>query len=123
MVGLVLIFTSDLHLVMLRALADGYTLFPPGHLPPVGDFAQMAGKVVDDSFRLGVQISGPFIVFGILFNLGLGVVSRLMPAIQVFFIGLPPQILLNLLLLAASIGIGMTWFLSQFEDTLGKFLS
>jgi flagellar biosynthetic protein FliR len=123
MVGLVLIFVSDLHLVMLRALADGYTLFPPGRLPPVGDFAEMAGKVVGDSFRLGIQISAPFIAFGILFNLGLGVLSRLMPAIQVFFIGLPPQILLNFLLLAASIGIGMTWFLAQYEDTLGRFLS
>ena len=34
-----------------------------------------------------------FLVFGLLFNLGLGVLSRLMPQMQVFFIGLPLSIL------------------------------
>ena len=36
-------------------------------------------------------------MFGLLFNLGLGVLSRLMPQMQVFFIGLPLSIMLGLL--------------------------
>ena len=35
-------------------------------------------------------------MFGLLFNIGLGVLSRLMPQMQVFFVGLPLSILLGL---------------------------
>jgi flagellar biosynthetic protein FliR len=122
MTGVVLIFASDLHLVMIRAMADGYVLFPPGNLPELGSFAELATTTVDAGFRLGIQMAAPFILYGILFNLGLGVLSRLMPAMQVFFIGLPLQILTNLLLLAVSVGAGMTWFLNQYQDTMARFL-
>jgi flagellar biosynthetic protein FliR len=46
-----------------------------------------------------VQLSAPFIVFGLLFNLGLGVLARLMPQMQVLFVALPPSILLGFLVL------------------------
>ena len=42
-------------------------------------------------FALAVQLSAPFIAFGILFNLGLGVLSRLMPQLQVFFLACRPR--------------------------------
>ncbi len=51
------------------------------------------------AFRVGVQLSAPFLVFGLLFNLGLGVLSRLMPQMQVFFVGMPLSILARLLIL------------------------
>ena len=58
-------------------------------------------SIVATAFRIGIQLSAPFLVFGLLFNLGLGVLSRLMPQMQVFFIGLPLSILLGLLAPAA----------------------
>jgi flagellar biosynthetic protein FliR len=65
-----------------------------------------------------VQSAAPFIVFAILFNLGLGVLSRLMPQLQVFFLAMPATILIGMLVLLAVIGVMMGVFL---ED-LGKFL-
>jgi flagellar biosynthetic protein FliR len=58
-------------------------------------------------------------VFAVLFNLGLGVLSRLMPQMQVFFIGLPVTIIVGMLVLVAVIGTMMHLFL---ED-VGSFLS
>ena len=52
-------------------------------------------------FGIAVQIAAPFIVFGIIFNLGLGVLSRLMPQLQVFFIGVPATIILGFFILLA----------------------
>ena len=75
-------------------------------------------QVVADSFRIGVQLAAPFIVFGLLFYLGLGVLSRLMPQMQVFFIGLPLTILLGLVLLLIVIGAMMGTFVSYFESVL-----
>ena len=70
------------------------------------------------AFRVGVQLSAPFIVFGLLFNLGLGVLSRLMPQMQVFFVGLPLSILLGFLILLLVVGAMMGTFLEHLESVL-----
>ena len=57
-------------------------------------------------------------MFGLLFNLGLGVLSRLMPQMQVFFIGLPLSILLGLLLLLLVIGAMMGTFVGYLQGVL-----
>ena len=120
--GIAAIFAANLHLLMLQAIVHCYEVFPPGRLPPVGDFAQMGVRLLGESFEMGLRMSAPFIVFGLLFNLGLGVLNRLMPAMQIFFIGLPLQVLGGLVLLAASVGTTMNWFLGRYEAELGVFL-
>ena len=57
-------------------------------------------------------------VFGLLFNVGLGILSRLMPQMQVFFIGLPVSILGGLLILVFVIGAIMTTFISYLDGVL-----
>ena len=64
LLGVVLIFAGNFHLLILRALVDSYILFQPGALPPVGDFSQIAVEIVARSFLIGFQIAAPFIVFG-----------------------------------------------------------
>ena len=46
-------------------------------------------------------------MFGLLFNLGLGVLSRLMPQMQVFFVGMPLSILVGFLILLLVLGAMM----------------
>jgi flagellar biosynthetic protein FliR len=46
-----------------------------------------------------------------LFNLGLGVLSRLMPQMQVFFVALPLSILIGFLFLLLMLGAMMGLFL------------
>ena len=116
--GITLIFATDLHHLVLAALHDSYTLFRPGEMPLVGDVAQHITQVVATSFRIGIQLSAPFLVFGLLFNLGLGVLSRLMPQMQVFFICVPLSILLGLTLLIVVIGAMMGTFTGYLEDVL-----
>jgi flagellar biosynthetic protein FliR len=116
--GITLIFATDLHHLVIAGLDDSYSLFAPGQMPLVGDVAQHVTKVIATSFRIGIQLSAPFLVFGLLFNLGLGVLSRLMPQMQVFFIGLPLSILLGFLLLIVVIGAMMGTFTGYLEGVL-----
>jgi flagellar biosynthetic protein FliR len=118
--GITLIFATDLHHLVIAAMNDSYTIFQPGELPLVGDVAQHVTKVIATAFRIGIQLSAPFLVFGLLFNIGLGVLSRLMPQMQVFFIGLPLSILLGLLLLMLVIGAMMGTFVGYLEGVLGE---
>ena len=57
-------------------------------------------------------------MFGLLFNLGLGLLSRLMPQMQVFFVGLPLSILLGLLFLLLLLGAMMGFFLDYVGGVL-----
>ena len=118
MLGITLIFATDLHHLVIAALNDSYTLFAPGEMPLVGDMAHHITRVVATAFRIGIQLSAPFLVFGLLFNLGLGVLSRLMPQMQVFFIGLPLSILLGLALLMLVLGAMMGTFGGYIEGVL-----
>jgi len=116
--GITLIFATDLHHLVIAGLNDSYVIFQPGEMPIVGDVAQHVTRIIATSFRIGIQLSAPFLVFGLLFNLGLGVLSRLMPQMQVFFIGLPLSILLGFLLLVLVIGAMMGTFTGYLEGVL-----
>ena len=120
LLGITLVFATDLHHLVIEALNDSYTLFQPGEMPLVGDVAQHVTQIVTTAFRIGIQLAAPFLVFGLLFHLGLGVLSRLMPQMQVFFIGLPLSIMLGMLLLLVVVGAMMGTFVGYLEGILGN---
>jgi flagellar biosynthetic protein FliR len=113
-----LIFATDLHHLVIAGLNDSYTLFRPGEVPIVGDVASLITGTVTSAFRIGVQLAAPFLVFGLLFNLGLGVLSRLMPQMQVFFIGMPLAILAGFLVLLLVVGAMMMTFTAYVDGVL-----
>jgi len=116
--GIALVFAFNLHHLVIAALHDSYALFRPGEVPVMGDVAALLTRTVAGAFRIGVQLSAPFLVFGLLFNLGLGVLSRLMPQMQVFFVGVPLSILLGFLILLVVIASMMGVFLTYVEGVL-----
>jgi flagellar biosynthetic protein FliR len=116
--GITLLFATDLHHLLIAALHESYALFRPGELPLTGDVAAVTVRTIGSAFRIGVQLSAPFLVFGLVFNLSLGVLSRLMPQMQVFFIGLPLSILLGFVVLLLVVGAMMGTFLGYLEGIL-----
>ncbi|MGB6662877.1 MAG: flagellar biosynthetic protein FliR, partial [Xanthobacteraceae bacterium] len=108
----------DMHYLVLAALNDSFTLFAPAEVPSTGDAAALMTKTVSGAFRIGIQLSAPFLVFGLLFNPGLGVLSRLMPAMQVYFLALPASILLGFLFLVLVLGAMMGMFLDYATGVL-----
>lgn len=121
LLAVTLIFATNLDHLLIAAMRDSYELFIPGQPIPVGDFSQMAVRLVSDSFRIGLQLAAPFLVFGLVFYVGIGILSRLMPQIQIFFIAMPANISLGLVLLLFLVGAMMTWFLQGFEQSISMF--
>src|SRR5690348_6874695 len=116
--GIALIFATNLHYLVIEALNESYTIFQPGLMPLAGDVAKHVTHIIAASFRIGIQLSAPFLVFGLLFNVGLGLLARLMPQMQVFFISLPLSILLGLLLLLLVVSAMMGTFVSYLQGVL-----
>lgn len=118
--AITLIFATDMHHMVIAALNDSYRLFRPGDVPIPGDVAELVTRTIATAFKIGIQLSAPFLVFGLLFNLGLGILARLMPQMQVFFIGLPLSILIGFILLVLVVGAMMGSFLGYMEGVFGE---
>ena len=122
LIGITLIMATDLHHMFLTAIVRSYALFPFGREIPVADSAQLAVQTVAGSFRLGLQLAAPVVVFSLVFNIAAGLVGRVMPQFQVFFVATPLIVLLGLSIFAMSLGvIGMVW-LNRYRELTSLFL-
>ena len=118
LLGLTLLFATDSHYLVIAALNESYAVFSPGEMLPSGDVAALATRAFAAAFRIGTQLSAPFLVFGLVFNIGLGVLARLMPQMQVYFVGVPLAILAGFLIFAFVVAAMMGAFLDYFTGVM-----
>lgn len=115
-VGVVLLFVTDLHHLLLAGIAHSYETFPLAAPPQWDGFAEAVTTIVSEGFSIALALAAPFILVGITVSLGMGLLARLMPQVQVFFIIMPLQITVGLGLLALTLSAGMHWYLQQFVE-------
>jgi flagellar biosynthetic protein FliR len=118
LLGVALLFATDMHHLVIEALSDSYKIFAPGELLNSGDVAALATRAFAAAFKIGLQLSAPFLVFGLVFNVGLGVLARLMPQMQVYFVGVPLSIVIGFIVLAAVLTTMMGTFLGYFGGVM-----
>src|ERR1700744_3977518 len=114
LLGITLLFATDSHYLVIAALNDSYAIFSPGDMMQSGDVAALATRAFAAAFKIGMQLAAPFLVFGLVFNIGLGVLARLMPQMQVYFVGVPLSILAGFLIFAVVLAAMMGGFLDYF---------
>lgn len=123
LIGITLIFVTDLHHLMIEGVYESYFLFAAGKLPPFNNFAELISNVVSGGFLVAVKISAPLLITGLLLYLGAGIMSRLMPSMQVFFVMIPIQLYVSFAVLAAIISGVMMIYLDYFREIMSGFLS
>ncbi len=121
--GVTMIFVTDLHHLLLRALVDSYDVFAPGVMPPLEDLSNLIARSVAAAVLIGIEMAAPFIVLGLLFFAVLGIIGRLVPQLQILFVTQPLQIVGGLLamvfLLSASMRLFLDAFVGQFTALTG----
>ena len=122
LLGLTLIFATDMHHMLLAGVYESYAYFPPDAPLMLGDAADMAVRIVAQAFMVGVQMSAPLLVFGLVFYLGLGILGKLMPQIQVFFMAMPANIIIGLILFALLLTLMMGLYMTHLENHFSLFL-
>lgn len=123
MSAVVLLFVTDLDHYMLKGLADSYSLFLPGQFPNVTDIANHATQTMSGIFRVAMQLAAPNIAIGLMLYLGAGILSRLMPNMQIFFIMMAPQLLLSFFIMMITLSAIMLFYIDYFKETLAAFLT
>ncbi|WP_374410565.1 flagellar biosynthetic protein FliR [Novosphingobium colocasiae] len=116
--AVVVCLATGVHHMWIASIFRSYGAFPVGGLPPAADFAHLAVAVMGQATALGLSLTAPLILYGMLFNLGQGLAARVAPAIQVFFIAQPLNLLLGLSVLAITLGA----LLTAFANAMARFI-
>lgn len=119
-VGMTLLFVTNMHHVILKALIDSYSLF--GLLAPlqIEDMSLSIVKLVSKSFEIAFKISLPFIIISLVTNTGMGILARLMPQFQVYFVLIPVQLTFSLFIFAIALSATFLFFWDSFSVEFSK---
>ena len=112
-----------MHHLFILAIVDSYKVFPAGSIFVWGDSALVIARLIADSFRLALQMTAPFIVISLIFFMGLGMLARLMPQLQIFFVGLPVQLAGGLLIFSMIISGLFSIFIEYYANNLNQYLT
>lgn len=83
----------------------------------------MAASLMDDAFYMGVRLAAPFMVFEMVFQIASGILARLSPQLNVFFVMLPAQIILGLSILMIALPSVILVFMQFFDSNLHRLIS
>ncbi|MCK8782770.1 flagellar biosynthetic protein FliR [Roseomonas sp. NAR14] len=97
--GTVLVLSTGLYALPLRALAESYAVLPVGDPWPAGAAAEALSQAVADSLALALRLAAPFVLGSVVLQGALGMMARVAPQLQIYFLAVPGQILGGLLLL------------------------
>lgn len=119
MFAILIFLTTNAHHWVLRALVESFTLIPPFGFHSSGNLMARLSQAAGEMFVTAVRTGSPVIVSLLLVSLGLGLVGRTVPQMNVFMVATPVNILIGFLFLSLSLPMMMT-FLSQLLNGLGK---
>lgn len=121
-IGMVLIFISGMDHMLFRSLVSLYDVFPlNGDLMP-GDMAQTMIQTANKSFVIGIELSMPFFVIGLLMNIAMGILQKLMPQVQLFMVLMPIQIWGGLTLFSLTVAGIIGLWLKFFDASVASFV-
>jgi flagellar biosynthesis protein FliR len=98
--GIAALMAADLHHVLIAAMVQSYSVFPPANWSmnePLGLWVLMAFAHMG---AVALGLAAPFVLLSLIVNVGLGIVSRAMPQLQIYFIGMPFTLMAGMALLA-----------------------
>ena len=110
--ALFILFLTDFHHMIIAALVRSYGFMPMS----TGFEPRLALMTLTDTlgaaFMLVLRLASPFLVYGLIFNLSIGMVNKLAPQIPVYFISIPFILTGGLILFY----FGSNTFFSLFTD-------
>jgi len=89
--------------IMIQGLATSYRLLPVGKTPSINALAASAPAGLERVFVIGLEISAPVVIALVISDAAFGLVSRAVPQMNVFFVGLPAKIMLGFAVIGASL--------------------
>lgn len=115
-----LLFATEQHWEILRALIDSYARLPPAGTFQTGASLALVVDRLTDTFLLALRLASPFLIYSVVVNFAVGLINKLTPQLPVYFIAMPIITAGGLLLLYATVDDVLRMFLGAFASWLVK---
>ncbi len=116
LVAILLFLAVDGHHFLIRLLMQNFQLVPldTGRLSPASGRMLIAGST--EMFQLALRLAAPAIVLALMLDVGVGVLARAMPRLQVFFVALPLKLIVGIFALIVSLQLFQALFSAMFNE-------
>lgn len=101
--AMVIFLTINGHHMLIEALVNSYNLLPIGTAVLNNNMIPQLIKLMGYMFIIGFKISAPVIAAVLVCDVALGILSRTMPQMNIFMVGLPLKIILGLVVMMITI--------------------
>jgi flagellar biosynthesis protein FliR len=118
---IVFLLTGGDHLVVL-GLARSYELIPLDAVPSLSALAGLATDRLASIAVIGLEIAAPVVIALVVTDMAFGIVSRVVPQMNVYFVGLPAKILAGLAVAGASLPFVAIHFENELRATIVRAL-
>jgi flagellar biosynthesis protein FliR len=106
LVALILFLNMDGHHLLIEGVTRSFQVMPLGGGLPNGDAMLQAGiAAVLQLFKLALLVAAPIIASTKMLYLGMGLINRASPQIQVFFLAMPVAQMMGFIILGATMTI------------------
>jgi flagellar biosynthesis protein FliR len=102
LLAITLLFTSDGYLIIVKGLLQSYDAFPLHGIPPLTELEQLVSQDVGTFMTSSLEIAGPLLAVLVLADVGLGLLTKAAPTLNVFSMGFPLKILITLSLIGVT---------------------
>jgi flagellar biosynthetic protein FliR len=107
---------------VVQGLARTYDLVGLRDAPDLGHLVGAADAVFGSIFTSAIEVAGPVMLALILTDAAFGVVSRVVPQLNVFAVGFPAKVVVGLLLVAATLPFVAGWISGELQQDVGTAL-
>lgn len=112
--GLMVLFLLDFHQVVIRALVDSYSAMPLGTFVSGQKALITLTDTLSQIFMVMLRLGSPFLIFSVMFNFAVGLISKLAPAIPIYFIATPFSLMAGIFLMYLAIAAMLRLFADGF---------
>jgi len=107
---------------VLRGLARTYDLVPIDKMPQLGSLVAGVNTAFVGIFAAAIQVAGPVLLAIVLTDAAFGLVSRVMPQLNVFGVGFPAKVTVGLLLIGVSLPFVAAWLADGVQGSISDAL-
>jgi flagellar biosynthetic protein FliR len=107
---------------VVQGFAKTYDLVPLDRNPDLGRLVAGVDVAFVGIFSAAIQVAGPVLLALILTDAAFGLVSRVVPQLNVFGVGFPAKVTVGLLLIGASLPFVASWLSGSLETSVSDAL-
>jgi flagellar biosynthetic protein FliR len=107
---------------VIQGLARSYEAVPLAEAPAIGTLVEGAQVAFSGIFAAAIEICAPVLLAALLTDVAFGLVSRVMPQLNVFAVGFPAKVTVGLVLVSASLPFVAGWLGDELQGSVSSAL-